>query len=87
LNVLVPEMDKAEVSVFVMLLLDSKLEVASLASSTGEVALFAVKLKILKKCQFKTLLTVFTVTEKSCFMDTHLIWAALSLQMVVYQTS
>ena len=48
LNVLV-----AEVSVFVMLLPEGKLEVTSLASSTGEVALFAVKLKIKKKVSLR----------------------------------
>ena len=77
LNVLVPETDKVEVSVFVMLLPDDKLGVESLARWASKVALIAVKLKI-KKCQFKTLLTVFTVTEKSCFIGTQLIWNALS---------
>lgn len=47
-NVLVPETDKTEVSVFVTLLVDDKLEVTSLGSCAGEVALFAVKWNIKK---------------------------------------
>ena len=69
-------MDKAEVSVFIILLLDGKLGEASLAGRASKVALFAVKLKF-KKSQFKTPLTVFTGTGKSCFIDIHLTWDGL----------
>lgn len=48
MNVLVPETDKVEVSVFVMLLPDDKLGVESLARWASTVALIAVKLKIKK---------------------------------------